>query len=108
MIELFDRIFPDYGTLLFRPPMWNTWKYEEKSVLIETVIPGYDKEDFDISAEGNELVIKVLRDKNRYFRYYVSPGAKYDVNNADVKYKSGILKIRIPKCNVATKKIEVS
>ena len=117
--------------------MWDTWQpftldhslvphtdmYEEKDKLVmKTELPGIDKEDLDISLEGDKLTIRAEKKEEvkedatnhiremRYGRYFRSVTLPYPVKEDKIsaKYDNGVLELRLPKAEeVKTKKIEI-
>ena len=117
--------------------MWNAWKpfgfdhslvphtdmYEEKGKLVmKTELPGIDKDDLDISLEGDKLTIKAERKEEvkedatnhiremHYGRYFRSVILPYPVKEDKISatYSDGVLELRLPKAEeVKTKKIEI-
>jgi HSP20 family protein len=104
--NLFNSMFPDYYK--YRIPMWNETKETEEEITIDVVIPGYEKEDFNIVAQDDMLLLKINKDGE--FMSYCISGYPYPLEKATAKYRNGILKITIPKSKKSKKelKIEVS
>jgi len=96
--DLFDMLFPEYYT--YRTPMWFESKEEDNNFLLEIVIPGYDKEDISLYVEDGRLILDVEKEGKRYLHYSIlgsHSGRNYDLQKAEAKYKSGVLKITVPK-----------
>jgi HSP20 family protein len=117
--------------------LWDAWRpftsghsliphtdiYEEKGELVmKTELPGIDKNDLDISLEGDRLTIKAERKeevkedathhiRERYHgQYYRSVTLPYPVkeDNIIANFDNGVLELRLPKAEeVKAKKIEV-
>ncbi len=97
---------------------------EEDKVIVKFVVPGYKKEDIDISLEGNTLTITGKVESNREEengkKYYVreissesftrSVNIPFKVNTelVDAKFEGGILELTLPKSEEAKpKKIQI-
>ena len=107
-LTLFDSIFPGYRSMLFRPPMWSSWVYEKDNLSIDIVLPGYEEQDFELSAEDGELILSISGTKdNKIHTYSVYTEDGYNIENADATYKAGVLKIRIPKQVVDKPKVRI-
>jgi len=98
---------------------------DEKNVIVETSVPGVDRNDIDISIEDDILTIKGKTEKKEeikkenYFRKEIRKGSFSRVVNlpvaviaddAHAKFDNGILKITVPKAEPTkeTKKIKVN
>jgi HSP20 family protein len=133
--KLFEHWFEDFWSRpvprLWRPEFWRFKEtqldvptldvYEEKDdLIVKAEIPGLNKEDIDISLEGNALTIKGEKKKeeevkeNDYYRCERSFGAfsrsielpvdvKADKVNAT--FTNGVLEIRLPKADGAKKNV---
>jgi len=83
-----------------------------KEIFIKAELPGFDKDDLDISISNNQLVIKAkscteekeeegdylkqeIR-KNEVYRSVLLP-AEVEEDNIKTSYKNGVLKLTIPK-----------
>lgn len=84
----------------------------KNALKISTEIPGLDKNDLNVSVEGNTLVIKgekkredkseeegVVRIERSYGSYYraLTLPATVDASKIDAKYKNGVLTLTLPK-----------
>jgi HSP20 family protein len=96
----------------------------DKEVVVKAEIPGFEKDDLDISIADNRLVIKAkscqeekeeegdylkqeIR-KNEIYRSVLLP-AEVDEENIKSKYRRGILKLTLPKQEKSQrKKIKIS
>ena len=84
----------------------------DKEILVKAELPGFDKEDLDISIANNQLVIKAstfkeekeeegdylkqeIR-KSEIYRSLLLP-AEVDDKNIKTSFKNGMLKLTIPK-----------
>jgi len=83
-----------------------------KEIFIKAELPGFDKDDLDISISNNQLVIKAkscteekeeegdyLKQEIRKSEVYrsVSLPAEVEEDNIKTSYKNGVLKLTIPK-----------
>jgi HSP20 family protein len=101
----------------------HTDMYEEKDQLvIKTELPGIEKENLDITLEGDRLTIKAEKKEEvkedtthhtreryygQYFRYVTLP---YPVREGEITatLDNGVLELRLPKAEeIKAKKIEV-
>ncbi len=98
---------------------------DDKAFHVKAEIPGVNKDDIDISVDGNQLTIstETKREKTskdaekelyceRYFgktyRSFTLPG-DFDGSKADARYEGGVLSLSLPKkTNGSTRKITVS
>lgn len=115
--NLFDNFFNNemLESFNYRPsfvPKTNILE-EEKSYVVEMVVPGFTKADFNIEIEDNQLVVSVQRaTENKEekdgkvlfkefeqlnFKRSFNLGNKVDTTNIEAKYENGILSINIPK-----------
>lgn len=115
--NLFDNFFNNemLDSFNYRPsfvPKTNILE-EEKSYVVEMVVPGFTKADFNIEVEDNQLVVSVQRaTENKEekdgkvlfkefeqlnFKRSFNLGNKVDTTNIEAKYENGILSINIPK-----------
>jgi HSP20 family protein len=95
---------------------------EKDQLVIKTELPGIDKNDLDISLEGDRLTIKAEKKeeiteeathhiRERYYgRYFRSVTLPYPVkaDNISATFDNGVLELRLPKAEeVKAKKIEI-
>lgn len=85
----------------------------EKSIELIADLPGFDKDQIEVSVDGDVLSIKAERssetsekdDEGNYIRRERSYGSysrsfdvsNIDVDNINVKYENGVLKLDMPK-----------
>ncbi len=96
---------------------------EGDRVRVVVDLPGFRKEDIEIYAEGNDLIIKAVRKeeeeekKGNYLRRERRYGEVYrriplpeglELDKAKATYNNGVLEIVIPRSEKARKKIELS
>ena len=92
----------------------------EKAYLVKAEIPGVNKEDINISIDGNQLAIsaevkqekearegqKLLRQERYYGKVYRAFSLAQDVDEATAgaKYNNGVLELTLPKKQAASAK----
>ncbi|MFC1866452.1 Hsp20/alpha crystallin family protein [Chloroflexota bacterium] len=97
--------------------------YEENgSIVLKTELPGVNKEDLDITLEGDRLTIKAEKKEEsvedathhtrerHYGHYFRSVTLPYPVKEDDISatMENGVLKIELPKAEeVRAKRIEI-
>jgi HSP20 family protein len=108
------------GSALARLPSWGLLAGEvmetDKSVVVRIELPGMQRDEWDITVEGNTLI---LRGEKRMNREYISasyhlmeraygsfqrviPLPRYvDPEGADASYESGVLTVTLPKLESA-------
>ena len=84
----------------------------DKEIFVKAELPGFDKDDLDISIANNQLVIKAKtckeekEEKGDYYRCEISQGAYsrtvglpsyVDADKAKANFKDGILELTLPK-----------
>lgn len=85
-------------------------KETDNEYIIEAEMPGFDKDELEITLHDNKLIIsadhkEIVEEKNRYLkreRSYGSIRRSYQLEAVDeekirAKYENGILKITLPK-----------
>ena len=127
MDDIFERFFDWRPSLRLRDK--TSWmplvdlSETPKDILVKAEIPGMEKEDIDVSLEGKTLTIRgekkteeeekdenVHRLERRYgsFLRTIELPADVDASKVNATYKSGVLKLKLPKVKSQTaKKIEV-
>lgn len=113
-LDLFDDIFnDDFFTKKNQRIMKSDIKENDKNYVIETDLPGYDKENISINLKSGYLEINAKvetndenTDKDKYIhkeRFYGECSREFyvgdDITEEDIsaEFKNGILKITIPK-----------
>ena len=84
----------------------------DKEIFVKAELPGFDKEDLDISIANNQLVIKAKscheekEEKGDYLKQEISKSEIYrslllpadvEEENVTTSFKNGVLKLTIPK-----------
>jgi HSP20 family protein len=90
-----------------------------KEVFVRAEIPGFDKENLDVSLVERTLTIKgssrkeEKEEKDEYFRHEIRSGtfsrsvllpADVNASKAQASFKDGVLELRLPKVRAAKKK----
>jgi len=120
MMKDFFNEFPSTVTKTFREDLLNFPPVNiiEKAdnYLVELSVPGFEKSDFAVKLDGNLLTIstekkeelnnqtdKMIRKEFSYksFKRSFTLDEKIDAENISAKYESGILKLELPKKQVA-------
>lgn len=105
--NLFDSMFPNYYD--FRTPMWSDWKETKEGLQIKVVVPGYEKEDFNLYVEDGSLRLEISRETDHLsysiFSRWSSP--RYDLEAATAEYKNGILTLKIPRLEKEPKRLAI-
>lgn len=87
----------------------------EKEVIVTAELPGLDPEDVDVKVSGDMLTIrgekKREQDEDNYYeRYFGSFERSFQLpsevssDNADARFKNGVLKITLPKSESESRK----
>lgn len=97
-MKLFDSLFPNYYD--YRMSVWKEIEENDSEMKVTFVLPGYEKEDFSVYVENNVLYLTINRGEGKDITYSIGNRQRlydYNLENTKVIYKSGILKITIPK-----------
>jgi len=95
---LFESLFPDYYD--YKMSVWKEVVEKDNTIEITFVLPGYEKEDFLVYVEDDTLYLTIKREDNKDTTYSIGNKQRlfeYSLSDTKVVYKSGILKITIPK-----------
>lgn len=98
---LFNSLFPDYYD--YKMSVWKEVEENDSEMKITFVLPGYEKEDFSVYVENDVLYLTINRGEGKDITYSIGNRQRlyeYNLENTEVVYKSGILKITIPKKEV--------
>ena len=84
---------------------------DEDGVKLAYEMPGYQKEDIDISVEDGYVVIKAKRDheilgESSFFKR-IRLGPKLNMEEIDVTLRDGVLLLTVPKMEKEVKRIEI-
>ena len=126
----FDDLLRNFGL----GPAWNQSGFasdmrvdiseDDKAYYIDAEIPGFDKDDIEVSVEGNRVAINaeakrekkeknakeliVERSWDRAYRAFALPG-DIDGNRTEARYDKGVLTLTLPKqANGNARRITVS
>jgi len=126
----FDDFFRGFGLRPFMrefeaaPQMRLEVSEDDKAYQVTAEIPGVNKDDISVSAEGNQLSISAEvkraseggeqnelhceRYYGRVFRSFTLP-QEVDSDNAEARYENGVLKLTLPKrADGTARRIQVS
>lgn len=71
-------------------------KDNEKDVILEIPVPGFDKEDINIKVQEENLILKGKTEEFDFEKVY-QINDKIDVENIGAEISKGILKVTLPK-----------
>jgi HSP20 family protein len=96
-VREFGNIRPEGGHIEIgeRRPLVDVFD-NDKAVQVVAEMPGIDKEDVELSAEGRELEIKAGHGDRNYHEFVELP-CDVDVDSAKASYKNGVLGITLKK-----------
>lgn len=102
----FYYMFPNYYD--HKVPMWSEFTESQEFMTLEVAIPGFEKKDFSLYVENNKLYLDVST-KAQSITYSIMHNVleNCDLENSRATYKSGVLKIEVPKVRANRVKIEV-
>lgn len=115
---LFDEIFMPSFSLVYTntfDKLTKDYHYEESEndITFEFSLPGYKKEDIEVSIIDNKLKVssKVKDEKSKWrkefkYEYYISQNT-VNQEGVSAKFEDGILKVIIPKKEKTKTKIEI-
>ena len=69
---------------------------EKDEVVVVAELPGVEKEDINLNATEDELIISVDTPQRKYYKELTLP-AKIDPSSAKARYKNGVLEVRLKK-----------
>jgi len=87
--RLFDNFFHNFD-------LDHEYEEREEDYNIELNLAGVDKENIDVSVDGEVLKIKAEQNNKNYFKSYLVP-SKADKDSILVKYENGMLYIKFSK-----------
>jgi len=118
-LRLFDDVFAGWGDIFNTRPL--TEVHDQHSPIVKELddkfeislaAPGLEKKDFNISVEGNKLMLGYdANDKQDRYAYATKYTKSYtlptncDVEKIDASYKSGVLIVGLPKTEAAKARI---
>ena len=80
---------------------------EDKDVVIVAELPGVEKNDINLHATGDHLVISVDTSERKYHKELTLP-AMVDSKSARASYRNGVLEVRLKKVKYAVKGERIS
>ena len=80
---------------------------EDKDVVIVAELPGVERNDIDLRATENHLVISVDTSERKYHKELTLP-ARVDPKSAEASYRNGVLEVRLKKLKNAVKNERIS
>jgi len=80
-------------------------KEEEDKYLAEVIIPGFKKNEIEISLDNFNLEIEASKDGKLIKEFLLKINEKVDIDNIVSKLEDGILSITLPKKDNLKKKI---
>lgn len=109
--DFIDEFFGGFKTTCFTN--WDDVNKKEKEDGYELsfALPGFKKDDIDISLDGNILNLKNKKDSkgfynNGFTKNYQIP-ADADINNITASMNEGVLTVTLPKSEDNKRKIEI-
>lgn len=118
MLDSFDSNFDLVDKLITDSYSSIGWKFEEGKASLYLTLPGFSKEDFEITFDSNYLYVKASQDKSKKYLANVasykstfSLYENFDLATSGSSYQDGILHIwfglKITNPNTSKNKIEV-
>lgn len=107
-IREFGNIRPEGGRIEIgeRKPLVDIFD-TDKTVQVVAEMPGIEKDDVELDAEGNQLEIKASHGERKYHEVVELP-ADVDVESAKASYKNGVLDITLKKIKKARNKKKIN
>jgi HSP20 family protein len=79
----------------------------KNTISVTAEVPGVDKKDIDLEITENTLIIKVDKDKRKYYKEVELP-CEVDANSAKASYQNGVLDIELKKAKPKKKGKKIS
>jgi HSP20 family protein len=107
-IREFGNLYPEGGKVEIgeRRPLVDVFD-TDKTVQVVAEMPGIEKDDVELDAEGNKLEIKASHGDRKYHEIVELP-ADVDIDSAKASYKNGVLDITLKKVTKAAKKKKIN
>jgi HSP20 family protein len=107
-VREFGNIRPEGGRLEIgeRKPLVDVFD-NDKTVQVVAEMPGIEKEDVELSAEGRGLELKASHGDRKYHELVELP-CDVDVDSAKATYKNGVLDVSLNKVKKTTKKKKIN
>lgn len=121
-MSAFDWFNPEFGSLSFKGfPKGDAFVNKEGKYVIELLLAGYSKDDLSVEIDGDLLKVSATKAEGeesdsprtlarRAFSKSYLLNSNWDLQNADVSHKDGVLRIVVPPVAtvpVAVKKLEI-
>ena len=92
-VERFGNVIPVGKDRDVREPFTSSLVDEKKNELnITAEMPGINKEDIELNATENEIIIKADSNARKYYKVIKTPGP-VDTDSAAAKYNNGVLEV---------------
>jgi HSP20 family protein len=92
-VERFGNVIPVGKDRDVREPFTSSLVDEKKNELnITAEMPGINKEDIELNATENEIIIKADSNARKYYKFIKTPGP-IDTDSAAAKYNNGVLEV---------------
>lgn len=82
-------------------------KDNEKDVVLEIPVPGFDKEDINIKVQDENLILKGKTEEFNFEKVY-QINDKIDIENIGAEISKGILKVKLPKTAPSYREITIN
>jgi len=107
-IREFGNLYPEGGRVEIgeRRPLVDVFD-TDKTVQVVAEMPGIEKDDVELNAEGRELEIKAAHGDRKYHELVDLPD-DVDIDSAKASYKNGVLDITLNKVKKATRKKKIN
>jgi len=107
-IREFGNLYPEGGRVEIgeRRPLVDVFD-TDKTVQVVAEMPGIEKDDVELNAEGRELEIKAAHGDRKYHELVDLPD-DVDIDSAKASYKNGVLDITLNKIKKATRKKKIN
>ena len=95
----FKTMFPSYKK--HKTMMWSEVLKTDELFRLRIVIPGYNKEDFELYEDNGTIRLLLNKDRgvgknpSTYILFDENYSDKYDLNNISARYKNGVLEVEI-------------
>lgn len=107
-VREFGNIHPGKGQFEIgeRKPLIDVFD-SDKTVQVVAEMPGIEKEDVELSAEGHDLEIHAIHGERKYHEIVELP-ADVDIDSAKASYKNGVLEITLNKVKKPSRKKKIN
>lgn len=102
--RLFDSFWSEPSFTLSRNYRPTEITEDDKNYHVEINLAGFKKDQVKVTKQNNVLKVVAKKDENnQYVRSWQN--SEWDINKASVKLEDGLLKINIPKTEIAQEKV---